>query len=410
MFLEFNNIDYVHFYDKETYIYTNDKKKIKLDEIESYILMELLNEDFDIEKTNNIIIQKYNISQDDVCQLMNKFINRYSDCFIITEKKQNNNLINKIKGKYGCSYPNNVILYLTNRCYHKCKHCFKGIPAKYTDLDFQELTSFLELIKGKTMKIQLTGGEPFLYSKICELLDDYSDSFRISITSSGYEISNNIMDKLKKIYLMQISLYSCREQMNDNFMQHPGAFKKIVNNIQRLIKNGNYVRISNVITPENMDNIEEYINFCIDLGVKEITFGKIVPIGNAKENQSLLLNHDEFVKVRQELSDLKEKYRLYLKFDDWNEEVSKVNPAKLFSCDAGNLSWTVLESGDIQPCSLVNSPVLSMGNLNMKTYRDLILNNGILTLNHSWNTHISTEYRQQLHQICSSITYKEGVI
>ncbi len=60
---------------------------------------------------------------------------------------------------------------------------------------------------------------------------------------------------------MQISLYSCQEQMNDDFMQHPGAFKKIVNNIQRLIKNGNYDRVSSVITPENMDNIEEYINF-----------------------------------------------------------------------------------------------------------------------------------------------------
>lgn len=251
----------------------------------------------------------------------------------------------------------------------------------------------------------MTGGEPFLYPKINEILDRYSDVFRISITSSGYNIPDNIIDQIKKVHLIQISLYSCNPQMNDNFMQHPGAFNKIIDNVQRLINNGNYVKISNVITPENMDNIEEYINFCINLGIKEITFGKVVPIGNAENNKSLILDCDEFIKVRHELSALKEKYSQHIKFDDWGEETIKNNTTGFFSCDAGSLSWTILEYGDIQPCSLINCTELSMGNLKAKSYQDLILNNGTSTLDTFWDIKIPIKYRQQLHQICPSITY-----
>lgn len=409
MFLLFNNVEYIHFYNQKIHIYTSDKKKIVLNEVESYILRELINKNFQIEDTENAFVSKYEISKEKAHQLIEKFVDKYSDCFWVNQNQQNKDLV--IKGEWGRSYPNNVILYLTNRCYHKCKHCFKGIPQEYVDLDFQELTSFLDFIKGKTAKIQLTGGEPFLYPKIKEIIDRYSGAFRISITSSGYDIPDNVIDTIKKVCLIQISVYSCNPQMNDDFMQRPGAFNKIIDNIQRLINNGNYVKISNVITPENMDNIEHFINFCINLGVKEITFGKVVPIGNAENNKSLILSHDEIIRVRHKLSTLKEKYSQHIKFDDWgendwSEKIIEDNTTKFFSCDAGSLSWTVLECGDIQPCSLINCTELSMGNLKAKSYQDLIFNNGISTVESLWNIKIPIKYRKQLHQICQSITYK----
>lgn len=236
-------------------------------------------------------------------------------------------------------------------------------------------------------KVQLTGGEPLLYPNFENILLEYGDNYEFVITTSAYHIKDSTLNALKKAKLVQVSLYSFNTTQTDIFMKNPGACQNIVQNIRRLLDTGIRVRVSNMVTPENVDNIQEFIEECIKLGVKEVTFGKVASIGNAANHPELLLNSYQFQKACDILRQMEQVYGKLIKIDTWDECPVQEMKGSIFTCDAGTMSWTVLENGDIQPCSLVNDTKLRMGSIYDEQSTNLSNSKEIKKLHARWSSY-----------------------
>lgn len=269
----------IHFWDKRAYLFLVNGRRIILDDVESYLVDVVSKNNWDITSARNELVIENNIKCDEVNKILSVFFDKYAEYFEISDSIENMNVVRT--GEYNRTFPYTVILYLTNNCYHNCKHCFKGIRKTINSLEYRSITDFLKKYAGKVAKVQLTGGEPLLYPNFENILLEYGDNYEFVITTSAYHIKDSTLNALKKAKLVQVSLYSFNTTQTDIFMENPGACQNIVQNIRQLLDTGIRVRVSNMVTPENVDNLQEFIEECIKLGVKEVTFGKVASIGNA---------------------------------------------------------------------------------------------------------------------------------
>lgn len=131
------------------------------------------------------------------------------------------------------------------------------------------------------------------------------------------------------------------------------TFQSTINGINRLLKHNGKVIISHVIHQQNKDDLEFFIQFLIENGIKEATFGFVESLGRASVNDYLLLSQKQEIEYLQFFSELKKLYgnsirlsfpSLALSTEDNHTESS------LISCAAGTRRLAIAANGDIYPC------------------------------------------------------------
>jgi hypothetical protein len=115
-------------------------------------------------------------------------------------------------------------------------------------------------------------------------------------------------------------------------------------------------------------------------------------------------------RFRNNLFSLREKYKgiINISYIDSPKNLSKKN---FFNCKAGTLSWSVLETGDITPCTLLIDEIFYLGNIYLEDYKKLI-NLGFEKYNNIYINNfekIKNKYRKKgenINNICGSILKK----
>ena len=88
--------------------------------------------------------------------------------------------INKEASQKFLSAPTNVFFELTNVCNLRCSHCFNGEIKSNENLDVNEWKQIIDQISNmKVFYVKITGGEPFLYPGLFELLE-YLDTVHLN--------------------------------------------------------------------------------------------------------------------------------------------------------------------------------------------------------------------------------------
>ncbi len=218
-------------------------------------------------------------------------------------------------------------IQLTYSCNLSCKHCYLG-NKENIHLDFNLLKRILdEFEELQGLRVLFSGGEPFLYKYIYELLDLLEKySFRRVFISNGTLIKK---DLLKNIDQIQISLDGLEK--SHDFIRGKGTFKKILENIE-LIKSQNIdISIATMIHKKNLNEFDELEKLIKSIGVVE--WGIDVPVveGNLKNHEYLLVTPEEA------------KYPLSKKFGGSFHE-----PLSGYACGA-HLS-TIFPDGKIAKC------------------------------------------------------------
>lgn len=102
--------------------------------------------------------------------------------------------------------PQFLILYLTNECWMKCRHCFYNNDFKEKnnisdhEMSFEELKKLSESVK-KILYISFAGGEPFIREDIEEIVKLFTKKKKVSryqMPTSGYQ-TDMIIEKTLKI-------------------------------------------------------------------------------------------------------------------------------------------------------------------------------------------------------------------
>lgn len=288
--------------------------------------------------------------------------------------------------------PQFLILYLTNECWMKCKHCFynEKYLEKYNiggdSLSFNELKMIAESIK-KILYLSLTGGEPFIredLEEIVKLFTKKNKVFRYQIPTSGYKTSL-IIEKTQRIlndnpsipFRVHVSLDGNKE-VHENIRGIKNSYNNTVETIlelNKLKKTYPYFDVGVVTTIcsynqniiEELSKIVEKIQpdgeWCINIirGESRNPNAKNVELENYYKANDIIdhrIRNGSYKGYRGHLTSS----WLSAKNAARRKIIYKIlkNKYKGGGCTAGSLAGVVYPDGTVYPCEILKKPI---GNL-----------------------------------------------
>lgn len=179
--------------------------------------------------------------------------------------------------------PQDVILYLTDRCNARCGHCFYRacVDQKTSQdrLDFFALEKLAESLKRRESyrlhSLVLTGGEPFLRTDLVDISVMFWEHTAVEmlfLPTNGFLTDRIIRDvgeicaRIGSQVYVQVSLDGL-EEMHDSIRSVEGAFTRAIQTAQLLkvlqVKHPNlYITFSTTLSKFNVDQLEplsEYV-------------------------------------------------------------------------------------------------------------------------------------------------------
>lgn len=201
----------------------------------------------------------------------------------LTQSQKENTKLNQEEMDKGASilesYPQRLVLELTNACNLRCIMCGRtGTDFCLTTFDMEHLKS-LEHILYKVEEVTLFGwGEPTLHPKFIEILE-YLDKFPVR----KYFVTNGMrLDKIKnalfeqKVDIMAISVDGATKETNDRIRVN-SKLEFIVEQLKDIVrikkeKNISYPYMNFVITlmKSNIDELPDLVKLAAEIGLNEV--------------------------------------------------------------------------------------------------------------------------------------------
>ena len=256
-------------------------------------------------------------------------------------------------GKKNSYYPRHVTLFVTNRCAHQCKHCFRCASNSGKEMHISDVIKILNILSPFVPSIEISGGEPLIHASSSEIINAVKKFNFSTYVSSLYGIKDEDLYLLKDVDEVQVSLYGYDKFSHDSFTRASGSFETVCNNIRKLVKFGANVKIC--FMNNNLNDIYRKAELAISLGVKKTVFGTISPVGRASNLDSDI----SFFEVNNGiLKKLIWKYDGILNIDADDGCYDKIRNGV---CGAGYNKLDIDENGNIYPCLFGNDG--SVGNI-----------------------------------------------
>lgn len=275
----------------------------------------------------------------------------------ITESEQA--LINALhrNRQFTCSEQEKLIrvayFHVTTHCNMNCPGCYSGIEKNTrADLSFDEMKKIVaNMALAHVGWLIFSGGEPFLYSNIIELL-----KYTKQIAGIPYVccITNGLADY--KTYVEACQYLDDLSFSLDGFSEESSYFRrkshnKVVDSIKRLTSMGNTVSIIFTIHKQNLGNIAQMKKLAQTLGVS-YNFSLFTAY-HSSTTEAYVLNNDDFSVLENILT-----YEdVVIKDTSINNEISCRD-----CCGAGSMELSVAANGDVFPCHMFFDNAFCMGN------------------------------------------------
>lgn len=176
------------------------------------------------------------------------------------------------------SPPEAVNIYPTDHCNLKCSMCFERLRKPHSELDMLDWIRIIDQIQKFQPRINLSGGEPFLYSQIKELITYIKKrGLFLSITTNGTLLSEYAEEIVRlRINRIHISIDG-PEEIHDRIRGIKGTFNRIMKGLARIKKLKRYstlpiIRINSMLNFMNPDAMHEVIKTGISVGAETVQF------------------------------------------------------------------------------------------------------------------------------------------
>ncbi len=270
---------------------------------------------------------------------------------------------------------NTVFLCVTDFCNAKCSFCdfWKTEKANYIPKD--EIEKLIKNLKQKLKcgYLEITGGEPFAYPYLYELVSEAANHKIITqVMTHGGLLNQEKIQKLDKAGLDILSI-SFDHYKDEIFNNHRG-----IDNLKEIIeKNLKYFSDTKIITSagitiakHNVNELEQIANYVLEIGFELVFFS--FPISNPASTYKIGLDspdvidfsNDELANIADRLSTLKAElnnkmvhHELFLK-DIKNYYLGS---KQKYACKSGENVFYVDNKLDVYEC-MVKDNIL--GNLN----------------------------------------------
>lgn len=264
-----------------------------------------------------------------------------------------------------------ITLHLTNVCNLFCRHCWVN-ASKNSDKSFiplDKLKSIMETASQNGINsVKLTGGEPFLYPNVRELIYYlFEKKFDISIETNATLINKSDIQLLKDCNCyIATSLDGYNNDFHDWFRRCKGSFNKTLSSIRQMVKVGVPFQIIWSVCEENKCDIEKMIELCDEEHIDTI---KINPVNIAgrmyKANEVTVLSAKERIKLHEKITELRDKYRnIYIAYPLPPAFMSAKEYVKYASECNFCSRCAILSNGDVGLCGAdVTCPTSVYGNI-----------------------------------------------
>lgn len=213
--------------------------------------------------------------------------------------------------------PKVLTVALTYRCQCQCAHC--GI-SDYRDPESQELsTEEVKKLIDDAKKIRsfvqvtFTGGEPLLRKDIFELIaHSKKRGFFTKIDSNAGMLDRDRLVKLKEAGLdrVGISIDHYDGKVHDKLREFPGLFQKVISAVRdcRELKISCYLQTYTTRQSLQNGDLHKTLTFAETLDVDKIKVQTPAIVGSFKNNNELILKHQDFVHLAEVISKHKMAY------------------------------------------------------------------------------------------------------
>lgn len=215
------------------------------------------------------------------------------------------NLPNEIVDKFGRKH-DYLRISLTERCNLRCFYCMpeEGIQLrdKSIFMTSEEVIDIAKTFVGMGIKkIRLTGGEPLIKKDAPNLLRELGKlPVELAITTNAVLV-DKFIDVFKEagIKSVNVSLDSLQEE-RFNMISRRSYFKRIMNNIDLLVKNDFNVKINVVVMRDlNEHEIPDFIRWTRNQPV-DVRFIEFMPFDGNKWNWDKKVSYKEIMKIAEE--------------------------------------------------------------------------------------------------------------
>ncbi len=179
--------------------------------------------------------------------------------------------------KENCA-PFSVAFELTPLCNFRCVMCYVRLDKEQAERQGRILTAeeWLEIARELrdmgTLKIDLTGGEVFVYPEFWELYSQLNKmGFLIAVLSNGSLIDEAVMEKFRLYgmpHTVKLTLYGASDETYLRVCSSPDGFTKISKAIDLLHEAGVPVSMSATVVRENADDLQLMYKFAAGKGIR----------------------------------------------------------------------------------------------------------------------------------------------
>lgn len=206
-----------------------------------------------------------------------------------------------------------TLLYveITDKCNYHCIHCYADMrPGRCREIPIEQFTTIISNIKSnKTCDIRLTGGEPFLHSRIRMVIDLVEKNIKPNtthsiVTNGSFQIEDALY-AIEKGFEIQISIYGMN---SDTFERFTNASEQYWEKVQENLKclsvsqNKDKVLLCFAVNKLTYSEIEDFRIYAEKNGFRYI-FNRPASTGRAVDNWNMLElpkeKHFEFAKKNQ---------------------------------------------------------------------------------------------------------------
>lgn len=254
--------------------------------------------------------------------------------------------------------PDQTSIGITTRCPNKCIHCGAS-DIGGEELSLSEIAGVIDQAQDLgTYLISFDGGEPMMRQDLPQMVAHVNQEKAVATSfTSGYGLDESMARALKNagMYAVRISLDGADAEEHDRMRGRAGAFADATAGIKNALDASLLVDMFVVVSPENIDCLDDFYSLACDLGVHEISLYEIIAVGR-------WLEHEDDVITESDVLRLKDFQKSINRLPDGPRVTAFpyfMGP-ELFGCFAGRRWMHITAAGDVLPCAYTP---LSFGNV-----------------------------------------------
>jgi MoaA/NifB/PqqE/SkfB family radical SAM enzyme len=265
----------------------------------------------------------------------------------------------------GRRVPDQLSIAVIRSCPNSCIHC----SSPLSEGDVLSNTIIKRAIdQGLEMGsylITFDGGEPMLRKDLPDLVSHVDERAISASFTSGYGLTEKLAQSLKLsgLYAIRVSIDSPYQDEHDRVRGREGAFSDALSGVKNALSLGLLVDLFMVVSPFNIDQLEDAYSLASELGVHELSLYEIVAVGRWADHIDDVLTSADISRLA---SFHKEKNGR--KGGPRVSAFPHLLGPDMFGCFAGRRWAHIDASGEVLPCAYMP---LSFGNIKDSSLRDI---------------------------------------